>query len=80
MKERLTKRAGNKVYINADAIQRKDCIGEFGFHYCQYSTECPSVISRKCPILRVLDRLAEYEDKEEIMKFLDKAKEKGCGE
>ena len=65
MKDRLTKRVGKKVYINTDTILREDCVGEFAFQYCQYAKGCPSVRNRKCPVLRVLDRLAEYEDEAE---------------
>ena len=65
MSARLTKRVGSKVYINVDTIPRKTCPGEFGFSWCQYAKGCPSVRNRKCPVLRVLDKLAEYEDAEE---------------
>ena len=65
MGKRLTKRKGRFVYINEDAIPRDDCYGEFGFSWCQHARTCPSVSTRKCPILRVLDKLAEYEDEEE---------------
>ena len=73
-KQRLTKRSGGKVYINTDAIHRTDCCGEFGFRFCQYAVSCPNVVNRKCPVLRVLDKLADYEDREEIEKVLKEVK------
>lgn len=74
-KQRLTKRRGNEVYINTDAIKRTDCCGEFGFRFCQYAVDCPNTTNRKCPILRVFDKLSDYEDKEEIEKALKGADE-----
>lgn len=65
MKDRLTKRKGNHVYINTETIPRDNCYGEYGFHFCQYSHTCPNIADRKCPMLMVLDRLAEYEDEAE---------------
>jgi hypothetical protein len=65
MRERLTKRVGDKVYINTDTIPRNYCDGDFGFQWCRYAKSCPSVRERTCPVLRVLDKLAEYEDKDE---------------
>lgn len=65
MKERLTKRKGSFVFINTDVIPRSNCKGAYGFKPCQFMATCSSVANRKCPILMILDRLAEYEDKEE---------------
>ena len=64
-RDRLTKRQGTYVYINKDTIPRKDCEGKMGFHFCQYERKCRSIVQRKCPVLRVLDKLAYYEDLEE---------------
>ena len=68
MSVRLTKRVGTKVYFNTDTIPRDDCCGEFGFTWCKYAKRCPSVANRKCPVLRVLDKLADYEDAEKALK------------
>ncbi len=65
MRDRLTKRKGGNVYLNSDVLPRSDCKGEFGFMFCQKANECENVKNRKCPVLKVLDRLAEYEDKAE---------------
>lgn len=64
MKKRMTKRKGNHVYINTEVIPRKWCKGESGFMMCQYQNNCSSVAERTCPFLMVLDKLADYEDRE----------------
>lgn len=76
MRDRLTKRVGKKVYINDDVIHRSDCEGEFAFHFCKYTENCSSFTNRKCPVLRVLDKLADYEDKEEAEKVLKERESK----
>lgn len=63
-KIRLTKRNGSGVYINAEALPRDTCKGEFGFQFCQYASNCPQIAQRKCPVLKILDKLAYYEDLE----------------
>lgn len=65
MSGRLTKRVGVNVFFNTDTIPRDNCTGEYGFQWCKYAKSCPSVRNRKCPILRVLDKLADYEDADE---------------
>ena len=62
---RLTKRKENKVYINEEAIPRNNCRGRIGFTFCRYSTSCESNANRECPVLKMLDKLAYYEDLEE---------------
>ena len=64
-RDRLTKRHCDKVYINKETIPREDCEGRFGFHFCQYGYKCRSLVERKCPVLRIFDKLAYYEDLEE---------------
>ena len=62
---RLTKRQENKVFINEEAIPRKNCRGRIGFHFCRYGASCENIFNRKCPVLKMLDKLAYYEDLEE---------------
>ena len=62
---RLTKRKGKFVFINTEAIPRSSCKGEYGFIPCQFMRNCSNVATRQCPILKILDRLADFEDKEE---------------
>lgn len=66
MIERLTRRKGKSVFIETETIKRENCPAEFGFNFCQYAKNCPSIKNRKCPVLQVLDRLAEYEDEAEL--------------
>ena len=69
-RKRLTIRKGNKTYINSDTIPRKNCEGKYGFHFCKNATKCRSIVDRKCPVLRILDKLAYYEDLEEQGKLI----------
>lgn len=76
--ERLTKRSGNFVFINTDVLPRTNCKGEYGFKFCQYSNSCPSIVNRKCPVLKIIDKLAEYEDKAEKCEIVDVVLCKDC--
>ena len=53
------------MFINTETIPRAVCPGDIGFQWCQYAKGCPSVRNRKCPVLMVLDKLADYEDADE---------------
>lgn len=69
--DRLTKRAGKKVYLKENLISKKECAQrEFGIDFCQKGSKCDSLRDRKCPVLRVLDKLAYYEDLEEQGKII----------
>lgn len=63
--QRLTKRVGTRTYVNTDVIPREECNGEYGFTFCKYVKTCPNIVTRTCPVLKLLDKLADYEDKEE---------------
>lgn len=69
---RLTKRKGINTYINEDTIPRTQCLGELGVRYCEKSWNCPQVPTRKCPVLRVVDKLADLEDKIENGTLIEK--------
>lgn len=55
--DRLTKRDDGGVYFAGTAPEAL-CSGSF----CEYGGPCTYRADRSCPILRMVDRLAEYED------------------
>lgn len=55
--ERLTKREGNFVTVG-----KKPRGFLCSTEYCKSAFECPNVLDRTCPYLKMLDRLAAYED------------------
>ena len=55
--ERLTKRDGNFVTFGQKP-RGFLCSTE----YCKSAFECPNVSDRTCPYLKMIDRLAAYED------------------
>lgn len=55
--ERLTKRDGNFVTFGQKP-RGFLCSTE----YCESAFECPNVLDRTCPYLKMIDRLAAYED------------------
>lgn len=65
MTDRLTIRKGRKVYINTGVIPRSECSGEYGVRFCTESEYCSQITNRKCPVLQIFDKLADYEDREE---------------
>lgn len=58
---RLTQRLGNKTFFSEDACFM--CAYSENYHgkFCE-NIGCESAEDRTCPYLRVIDRLAEYED------------------
>lgn len=55
--ERLTKRDGNFVTVG-----KKPRGFLCSTEYCKSAFECPNVSDRTCPYLKMIDRLAAYED------------------
>ncbi len=57
--DRITERKGNGFVTFREKKQRK-CEKTF----CSYANCCESVVDRSCPYLKLIDRLADYEDTE----------------
>ncbi len=55
--DRITERKGNGFVTFREKKQRK-CEKTF----CSYANCCESVVDRSCPYLKLIDRLADYED------------------
>ena len=71
MGERITKRHGKKVFINEEVFPRENCRAPFGTPFCKYAETCPKIKTRECHLLRMIDKLADYEDREEAAKLID---------
>lgn len=69
---RLTKREGNKVFLNSK-IAPADCSKP---KFCNNKGCVHNGNKRDCPMLRVIDKLADFEDKIDAGTLIEKQKSK----